>query len=109
MILIQIVPPKVTSSEVHLVLREEMEANATNSSGSPCTPFTASTTGGILPPLPPSPIKTTVVSTPSTSRSGLIPLIASTTIPFTQSVTGSPFSYGMHDFDTNLVLTYSTL
>jgi hypothetical protein len=50
-----------------------------------------------------------VVSTPSTSGSGLIPLLASTTVLFTQSATGPPFSYGMPDFDTNSVLTYSTL
>jgi hypothetical protein len=37
------------------------------------------TVGGILPPLPPSLVRTTVVSTPSTSGSGLIPLSASTT------------------------------
>jgi hypothetical protein len=32
-----------------------------------------------------------------------------TTASFTQSVTGPPFSYGMLHFDTNFVLTYSTL
>jgi hypothetical protein len=55
------------------------------------------------------PVQTTVVSTPSTSGSGLIPSSAMTTAPFTQSATGPPFSYGMPDFDSNSVLTYSTL
>jgi hypothetical protein len=39
----------------------------------------------------------------------MIPLTTSTTILFTQNATSAPFSYGMLDFDTNLVLTYSTL
>jgi hypothetical protein len=108
-ILIQVVPPEVTPSECQLVLQATMEANVATSSGSPHTPVTTTTSGGILPPLPPSPVRTTVVSTPSTSGSGLIPLSASTTAPFTQSATGPPFSYGMPDFDSNLVLTYSTL
>jgi hypothetical protein len=50
-----------------------------------------------------------MVSTTSTSGSGPIPSLATTTAPFTQSATGPPFSYGMPDFDTNFVLTYSTL
>jgi hypothetical protein len=108
-ILIPIVPPEVTSSERQLVLRATMEENVTTSSGSPHTPIKATTAGGILPPLPPSPIRTTVVSTPSTSGSDPIPLSASTTVLFTWSVMGPPFSYGMPDFDTKSVITYSTL
>jgi hypothetical protein len=50
-----------------------------------------------------------VVSTPSTSGSGLILSSAVTTAPFTQSVIGLPFSHGMPDFDSNSILTYSTL
>jgi hypothetical protein len=50
-----------------------------------------------------------MVLTPSTSSSGLILLPASTTTSFTQSAMGPTFSYGMPDFDSNLVLTYSTL
>jgi hypothetical protein len=50
-----------------------------------------------------------MVSTTSTLGSGLIPSMATTTAPFTQSETGPPFSYGMPGFDTNSVLTYSTL
>jgi len=86
-----------------------MEANTGTSSRSPHTPVTTTTTGGILPPLPPSPVRTIVVSTPSTLGSCLIPLSTSTTALSTQSVKGPPFSYGMPDFDTNSVLTYSTL
>jgi hypothetical protein len=86
-----------------------MEENVATSSGSPRTPVTTTTGGGIVPPPPPSPVRTTVVPTPTTSGSGLIPLTASTTVSFTQNMTGAPFSYGMPDFDTNSVLTYSTL
>jgi hypothetical protein len=50
-----------------------------------------------------------MVSTPSTSGSGLIPLSDFNITPFTQSVTGPPFSYLMLNFDSNSVLTYSTL
>jgi hypothetical protein len=35
--------------------------------------------------------------------------MAAITAPFTQSAMGPPFSYGMPNFDTNSVLTYSTL
>jgi hypothetical protein len=52
-ILIQIVPPEVTSSERQLVLRVTMEVNVATSSGSPHTPVMTTTLGGILPPLPP--------------------------------------------------------
>jgi hypothetical protein len=108
-ILVQVVPPEVTPSERQLVLQATMEENVATSSGSPHTPISATTTGGILPPIPPSPVQTTVVLTPSTSGSGLIPSSAATTAPFTQSATGPPFSYGMPGFDSNSVLTYSTL
>jgi hypothetical protein len=70
---------------------------------------TTTTAGAILPLLQPSPVRTIVFSTPSTSGSGSIPLSASSSVSFTQSVTCPPFSYGMVDFDTNLVVTYSTL
>jgi hypothetical protein len=50
-----------------------------------------------------------MVSTTSTSGSGLIPSMAVITAPFTQSATGPPFSYKMPGFDTNSVLSYSTL
>jgi hypothetical protein len=83
-----------------------MEANVVASSKSPHTPVMATTARGILPPLPPSPVRTTVVSTPSTSSSDPIPLMASTTVSFTQNAMGAPFSYGMSGFDTNSVLTY---
>jgi hypothetical protein len=67
------------------------------------------TGGGIVPPPPPPPVRTTTVPTPMTSGSGSIPLMVLTTVSFTQNVTGAPFSYGMPDFDSNSVLTYSTL
>jgi hypothetical protein len=94
-ILVQVVPPRVTPYEHQIVLQEAMEENVATSSGSPHTPLMTATTGGILPPNPPSLVWTTVVSTPSTSGSGLIPSVVMTTAPFTQSATGPPFSYGM--------------
>jgi hypothetical protein len=69
----------------------------------------ANIVGGILPPLPPLLVSTTIILIPSTLGNGLIPLSASTTVLFTQSATGPPFSYGMPNFDTKSVLTYSTL
>jgi hypothetical protein len=108
-ILLQVVPPKVTPFERQLVLQAAMEENGFTSSGSPHTPILAKTIGGIFPPKPPSPIWTTVVSNPSTSGSGLIPSSTVTTAPFTQSAMGPPFSYGMLIFDSNSIITYSTL
>jgi hypothetical protein len=52
--LLQVVPPKVTLVERQLVLQETMEANFATSSGIPHTLVSATTTGGILPPNPPS-------------------------------------------------------
>jgi hypothetical protein len=50
-----------------------------------------------------------MVSTTSTSGNGLIPSMVAITAAFTQSVIDPPFSYGMPGFDTNSVLSYSTL
>jgi hypothetical protein len=50
-----------------------------------------------------------MVSTTSTSRSGLILSLVAVTAPFTQSATGPPFSYGMPSSSTSPVLSYSTL
>jgi hypothetical protein len=72
-ILVQVVPPRVTPYERQIVLQEAMEANVATSSGSPHTPLMTATIGGIPPPNPPSSVWTIVVSTPSTSGSGLIP------------------------------------
>jgi hypothetical protein len=108
-IVVQVVPPRVTHHERQIVLQAAMEENVATSSGSPHTPSTTATTGGVPPPNSPSQVQTTMVSTASTSGSGLILSMAAITAPFTQSATGPPFSYGMPDFDTNSVLTYSTL
>jgi hypothetical protein len=83
--------------------------NVSTSSESPHTPITDPTTRRILPPLPPSPFCTIVVSNPSTLGNGSIPLSTSTTTLFTQSAMGPPFSYGIPIFDSNSSLTYSTL
>jgi hypothetical protein len=86
-----------------------MEENVVALSRSPRNPIMVTTGGGIVPLPPPSPIRTTTIPTPTTSGSGLIQLMNSTIVPFTQNATGAPFSYGIHDFDSNSVLTYSTL
>jgi hypothetical protein len=108
-ILVQVVPPRVTPYEHQIVLQADMEANVVTSPRSSHTPLMNSTIGGISPPNPPSLFQTIVVSTPSTSGSGLIPSAVTTTAPFTQSATGPPFSYGILGFDTKSFLTYSTL
>ena len=86
-----------------------MEANVATSFGSPHTHVSATTTGGIFPPNPPSPFCNLVVLIPSTSGNGLIASLATNNAPFMQSVMGPPFSYGMPEFDSNSILTYSTL
>jgi hypothetical protein len=86
-----------------------MEANVSTLSRSPHTPSMTDTTGRIFLPNPPYPVWTTMVLNTSTSGSGQIPSMEATTVAFTQSVTGPPFSYGMPSFDRNFVLTYSTL
>jgi hypothetical protein len=50
-----------------------------------------------------------MVSTTTTSHSGPNLSMAVATTPFTPSVTGPPFSYGMPSSGTSPVLTYSTL
>jgi hypothetical protein len=47
--------------------------------------------------------------TASTLGNCLIPSMAVITAPFTHSETGPPFSYGIPGFNTNFVLSYSTL
>jgi hypothetical protein len=108
-ILVQLVPSRVMPHERQIVLQAAMEANVATSSESPHTPLMAVTKGGIPPPNPPSSVRTTVVLTSSTLGSGLISSSAMTTSLFTQSVAEPPFSYGILGFDTNFILTYSTL
>jgi hypothetical protein len=86
-----------------------MEENVAISLGSPHTPSTAATTKGVPPPNSPSQVHPTMVSTTSTLGSGSIFSMVAITSLFTQSVTSPPFSYGMPNFDTNSVLSYSTL
>jgi hypothetical protein len=86
-----------------------METNVVTPSGNSSIPTTVVTTRAFSPPNPPSPIRATMVSTASTSHSGLILSLAVATTPITPSVTGPPFSYGMPSSGTSLVLSYSTL
>jgi hypothetical protein len=92
-----------------IVLQATMEANVATSTGSPHTPSTTATTGGILSPNQPFLVWTTMVLTASTSGNSMILPMVTITAPFTQSATGPPFSYEMSGFDMDYVLTYSTL
>jgi hypothetical protein len=103
-IIVQVLP-----YERQVVSQETMEANTATSSGNTHISFTTVTTGGVPPPNQPSSVWATMVSTASTSGSGLIPSMAAITAPFTQNATGPPFSYGMPGFGTSTVLSSSTL
>jgi hypothetical protein len=103
-IVVQVLP-----YEHQVVSQATMEANAATSSGTTHISFMTITTGNIPPPNQPSPVRTTMVSTASTSGSSLIPSMAAITAPFTQNVTGPPFSYGMPGFGRSIVLSSSTL
>ena len=86
-----------------------METNAVTSSRNSLIPTTVVTTGEFSPPNPSSSVRATMVSTTTTSHSGLIPSLVAATTPFTPSVIGPPFSYGMPSSGTSPVLSYSTL
>jgi hypothetical protein len=58
-LLIQVVPPDVTSPDHHIFRRLEMEETNTTSSGSPHTFIPAIDRGGVMLPPPPSPTRTT--------------------------------------------------
>jgi hypothetical protein len=64
-----------------------LHQNVATSSGSPHTPFTAATTGGVPSPNPPLLIWTTMVLTTSTSGNYLILSMVAITAPFTKSET----------------------
>jgi hypothetical protein len=81
--------------ECQTVSHTSMETNVVTPSGNYSIPTMVVTTGEFPPPNPPSPVRATMVSTASTSHSGLIPSLATATTPFTPSVTGPPFSYNM--------------
>jgi hypothetical protein len=57
----------------------------------------------------PSLVRATMVSTATTSHSGLNPSLVAATTPFTPSATGPSFSYSMPSSGTSPVLSYSTL
>jgi hypothetical protein len=85
-----------------------METNVVTPSGISSIPTTVVTTGEFPPPNPLSPVRATMVSTASTSHSGIIPSMVAATTPFTPSAIGPSFSYGMPSLGTSLVLSYST-
>jgi hypothetical protein len=86
-----------------------MEEKTTTSSGNIDIPFTTLTIGGVPPLNQPSLVLATMVSTVSTSGSGLIPYMLTITAPFLQNTTDSPFSYEMLGFSTSTVISSSTL
>jgi hypothetical protein len=94
--------------ECQTVSRAAMETNVVTPSGNSSIPTMVVTTGEFPPPNPPSLVRATMVSTASTSHSGMIPSLAVATTPFTPSVTGPSFSYRMSSSVTSLVLSYST-
>jgi hypothetical protein len=100
---------QVDPYECQVVSQATMMTNAATSLGNTHTPSMTLTTGGFPPPNQSSPIQTTMVSTTSTLSNGLIPSMTTITAPLTQSATGPSFSYRMPSFDTNYVLSYSTL
>jgi hypothetical protein len=89
------------------VSQEAMETNVVTSLGNPHIPSMHVTIGSVLPPNQPSLFWATMVSTASTLGNGLILSMVAFTAPFTQSVTGPLFSYGMPNFDTKSILSYS--
>jgi hypothetical protein len=85
-----------------------MATNVVTSSGNSSIPITVATTGESSPNLPLA-VRATMVSTATMSHSGTSLSIVVATPPFTPSVTGPPFSYGMPSSGTSPALTYSTL
>jgi hypothetical protein len=81
-LLIQIVPPKVTSPKHQFVRQEMMEATSATFYRSSHTPILATMRGGVMPPLPPPPIRNTVVQTPTTSGSGIVPSMTMIIVPY---------------------------
>lgn len=79
-VLVQIVPPAVTSPDRRLVKRLAMEANDVTSYRSPHTP--TSTVGGevVFPPLPPSPSRNASHHMATTSVSGRVPIMITTIV-----------------------------
>jgi hypothetical protein len=103
-IIIQVKPYKR-----QVVSQVAMETNVATSSGSPHIPYMPISKGVFLPPNQPYLVWTTMLLTTSTLSNGLILSMAVIIATFTQSAIGPPFSYRMPGFDTNSVLSYSTL
>jgi hypothetical protein len=86
-----------------------METNVVTPSGNYSNPTTVVTTGEMSSPNLPLSVQATMVSTATTLYSGLNPSLVAATTPFTPSVIGPLFSYGMPSSGTSPVLSYSTL
>jgi hypothetical protein len=95
--------------ERQTVLHTAMETNVVTPSGNSSIPTTVITTRELSSPNPPSSVRATMVSTATTSHSGLILSLMVATTPFAPSVTGPLFSYGMPSSGTSPILSYSTL
>jgi hypothetical protein len=94
--------------ECQTVSHAAMETNVVIPYRNSSIPTMVVTTGEFLPPNLLSLVQATMVSTASKLHSGLIPSLAVATTPFTPSVKGPPFSYGMPSPGTSPVLSYST-
>jgi hypothetical protein len=86
-----------------------MEPNTVTSTGISSIPIIVATTGEASPNLPLSTVWATMVSAATMSHSGPTPSITTATPPYTPSVTGPSFSYGMPSSGTSPALTSSTL
>jgi hypothetical protein len=95
--------------ECQTVSHRTMETNVVTPSRNSSIPTTIVTIGELSFPNLPLLVQATMVSTATTSHNGLNPSLAAATTPFTPSVTGPPFSYGMPSSGTSPVLSYSTL
>jgi hypothetical protein len=100
---------QVQPYEHQVVSQAAMETNVATYSGNTHISSMFLTTGVVPPPNQPSSVWTTMVSTASTSSNCLILSMVAITAPFTQSVIGPMFSYGMPGFGKSTVLSHSTL
>jgi len=68
-----------------------LEATSATSSGSPHTPILTVTGGGFVPP---PPIRTMTIQTPTSLGSGIVPLMTMTIVPSSQNMYEAPFRMG---------------
>jgi hypothetical protein len=81
LILVQVVPLEVTSPKRHFFRQLNMEENNINYTRIPHTPISSLGRGGLVPPPPLPPIRTTANQTPTNYGSGMISTTNMTNIP----------------------------